>query len=115
MSQFSDPSQACRDVTTEAVAVEIPDTITRGTRTVVEYKQKSIVRVYGCVRVPTSQSDQGWCSGMLLVCLCGGARGDDKISHASIVSVISVPYYRAMFAPTPFLIYLFSRLFDSTL
>ena len=36
---------------------------------------------------------------------------DDKTSHASIVAVvteyITVPYYRIMFAPTPFLIYLF--------
>ena len=36
---------------------------------------------------------------------------DDKSSHASIVAVvteyITVPYYRIMFAPTPFLISLF--------
>ena len=88
-------SQACRDGAAKTmVAVEIPDTIAPGGR--------------GMVAV--------WSSRQITRCVLRYVAGasiavvlrDDKTSHASIVAVvteyITVPYYRIMFAPTPFLI-----------
>ena len=97
-------TQACRDGTIEIVAVEIPDTIARGGR--------SMVAV--------------WSSRQITHCVLRYVVGvsiavvlrDDKTSHASIVAVIpeyiSVPYYRAMFANPATNLSVF-RLFDSTL